>query len=295
MGDPVRAASIFYFSGTGNTELLAEQFATELKRCQVATDLGCVETYTQGKMSPAVQDCDLVGIGYPVHAWNAPRIVFEFLRLLPPGEGRRAFLFKSPGDPYLNGGSTLPVRRRLEARGYRVIHEEMLVMPANLAVAYPLGVQQDLYAVACERIRRAVGEMLAGVPHLQHNTWAERLGTLVSAPEHLGTRLLRLLFHVRESCHGCGLCAERCPAGNITMRGDRPAFGWRCLACLRCVYLCPVRAIGLRGLEPVLLKEGYDIRAALAAPRGETGLDSSDLPPLYRRMQEYAREEGGAP
>ncbi len=289
-GDPIRSVGVYYFSGTGNTELLAERFVAEFAQRGVQADLARIETFTRAGSVPDTTRYDLLGIGYTIHAWNAPRLVFEFLSKLPDGAGQRVFTFKCPGDPLVNGGSTLPVRHTLERKGYRVVHESMMVMPANLAIQYPLDLKKELYAVACRRIARSVGEMLAGTERLQRNSLLMRLATSVSWVEQRSTCRLGRHFYLREACHGCGLCAARCPAGNIQMVNERPTFGRSCLACLRCVYLCPVQAIGIHGLDWVLLKEGYDIRVALADPRSGNGFLLPRLKGYYRRFLAYVAE-----
>lgn len=288
--EDIDAVALFYFSGTGNTEVLAECYATAFRQMKVNTDVLALERFTRKGEPPAVEKYDLMGIGYPIHAFNAPRIVFEFIDLLPAGKGRRVFLFRCPGDHFAGGGSTLPVRRRLLAKGYKVIREDMLVMPANFLVAYPPALAKELFHIAERRIGNYVREILAGAVRLQRNTVGARICTLLSPLERFGTRMARLHFHIRPSCTGCGLCAARCPSGNITMHKKRPVFHWRCLVCLRCIYLCPVRAIGMRGLNRLLFKDGYNIRGVLA----DKGIPAAYLKPgmkgFFRRFVAYARE-----
>jgi len=285
----LKRLAIFYFSGTGNTQLLAEQYAASFRHLDVAVDLIKIEDYTRTRTSPEINGYDAVGLGYPIHAFNAPRIVYEFINLLPPGAGRFAFIFKSPGDPFANGGSTLPVRRRLMAKQYEVVHESMLVMPANFLQKLSPELSRLLYDVACRRIAIFTGEILKGVRRLQQNRPSERIYTTLSWFEQLGIRLLRLLYYVRPSCTGCGLCAERCPTANIEMSKGRPNFGWRCLCCLRCVYLCPVGAIGIRGCDALLFKDGYNIRRIINDVRN-IPVNIEELKGCNRRLLAYVKQ-----
>ena len=53
-----------------------------------------------------------------------------------------------------------------------------------------------------------------------------------------------------DKCVGCGICAEVCPAGNITMAAGKPAFGSECVHCFGCAHWCPQNAISLGRLKP---------------------------------------------
>ncbi len=50
-----------------------------------------------------------------------------------------------------------------------------------------------------------------------------------------------------EKCNACGLCAESCPEGAVTIVAARPAFtaGEVCTYCGICEDLCPTGAIEL--------------------------------------------------
>ena len=40
------------------------------------------------------------------------------------------------------------------------------------------------------------------------------------------------------ACTGCGLCAEKCPLGNIELTDGLPHWGEKCTQCMACICLC---------------------------------------------------------
>ena len=55
-----------------------------------------------------------------------------------------------------------------------------------------------------------------------------------------------------ENCGGCGICAERCPAGAIDPKSPRETDKDKCISCMRCVQLCPSHA---RDLDAVFMAQ----------------------------------------
>ena len=46
-----------------------------------------------------------------------------------------------------------------------------------------------------------------------------------------------------EKCTACGLCERICPRDNIKRPEGSPVWEHRCVECLGCLHICPVKAI----------------------------------------------------
>jgi len=66
----------------------------------------------------------------------------------------------------------------------------------------------------------------------------------VMYPWFFGFLMRTTEFYSTDDCTGCGLCARRCPLGNITMsENGRPQWGAECTYCLRCYHGCSRHAV----------------------------------------------------
>ena len=88
---------LYVFSGTGNTQLVAELYKKYLTDCE--TTIYMLGKRAEGESVPSPLDYDLVGLGYPVHGFNAPLVMNNFCKCLPAIEAeagrKKTFIFKS--------------------------------------------------------------------------------------------------------------------------------------------------------------------------------------------------------
>ena len=83
--------------------------ATSFKEHGCAVDAIAMDELVKSNINVEMGNYDIVGFGYPVHAFNAPRIFFDFINKLPNGNQKRTFVFKSSGDPYMRASSFIAV------------------------------------------------------------------------------------------------------------------------------------------------------------------------------------------
>lgn len=229
------------FSGTGNTLKICNRIAEELNAYGYETEIFSIR---KGSAQPDFTAFGAIIIGYPVHAFNAPEPVLEFLKKLPKTQDVPAFLVRTSGEPLrLNNASGITPRRILEKRGYNVRGELAYVMPYNIIFRHSDQMAARMWRSAQLRIRRDVREMIAGQGEKCRVNIFRRLVSFTLRVEHTAMPLIGRRFRTNESCVGCGICVKSCPQSNIEIKNGRPVFGKNCVGCMACAFGCPKDAI----------------------------------------------------
>ena len=245
------------FSGTGNTHKVARAIMGEWR----ASGVEC--KYVNIEKDCEVRDpnsFDRMVIGYPVHAFNAPQIVFDFIKRLPVSMGGVVvYLVKTSGEPLsLNDGSCAHVSDLLKKKGYSVAGEYHYVMPYNMIFRHSDGMAARMWQAAERRIPHDAAEMLAGKVTKLKKGPLKRLVSFVFRIEHPAMPFLGRTFKATSACIGCGKCARGCPQKNITMAGGKPVFGKDCIGCVKCSFGCPTDAIKIGILNGWRVNGEYD-------------------------------------
>ncbi|MCL5260617.1 MAG: EFR1 family ferrodoxin [Gammaproteobacteria bacterium] len=282
---------IFYFSGTGNTKYVAEKIQESFIKKNSSCTLVAIE---QAKAQlHLIEAADKVGIGFPVHAFNAPKIVLDFADALPQTVNKKTFIFKSAGDTLGNAGSTLELKNRLKKNGYIVFHESLYAMPTNMVSQYPNSIIKELCLFAQKKAEQDVFEINAEQTRLQNNSWPLNICSwLFSRFETFGACMLgRFHYRVSDACNHCKTCIKICPTKNICEKNNKIKFGWKCILCLRCIYSCPKRAIYIWLFRWMCLKDMYKINDILqnkGSPQNE--LSAKKIKFYSERFKDYLQK-----
>jgi ferredoxin len=254
-------AHIVYFSGTGGTALAAETMSASLRGKGAETR---VSEIFHDKLPQARLD-ELLVLLFPVYAGDAPSPVAEWIASLGQAQRGKAAVIAVSGGGEVSPNTACRVKtiKRLEKRGFAVIGEYMLCMPSNLIVPTPEAIAVSLIRALPEQCGRIADEILAGTKNRKRPLRRDRVILPFLAAEKAGAKLFGKTLKADSSCIHCGLCAKNCPRGNIQMRDEKPAFGWRCALCLRCIYACPQHAIhtSMSLLKKAVFKDGFDLQA----------------------------------
>ena len=293
---------LLYFSGSGHTARCASYLQKSFEKLghQVAS-----RNYRAGAdLAIDIDRWDLIGFGYPIHAFNVPEAFHRFIKSLP-SQKTPYFFFKVSGEPFhFNDASSYPSYKVLKKKGYELIGEKHFLMPYNIMFRYPdeLAKQMDLYL---EALCDAFAIDLC-------NEEAEKI------PYRFGKKVLSFLLRIewiapkvnapfvrfkKKKCTECGLCEKRCPMQAIAKKknGRYRVMASRCAMCMRCTMNCPSDAISFGIMNPWKVNGPYRFDELRENPdidphfihEGMKGYFRHFLP--YFRKQDQILKEKGIP
>lgn len=235
---------ICYFSGTGNTKKVVDFYAKEFEKNGASVTLQEVEKESNINFN----EYDLVGISYPIHAFNAPANIVDFCKKMPVQEKKKnLFIIKTSGEPLkINNISSTKICKILRKKNYILNNEYHYVMPYNMifrhsnAMAYKMwNTAQKLIPIDCKEIINGKKVLLSRFPMPNFISWVMRI-------EHWGGRFNGKKYKVSDKCIKCGKCVRNCPTGNIKIDENGSFhFGKNCLMCMRCSFSCPTDAFSI--------------------------------------------------
>lgn len=245
---------IIYFTGTGNSRLVAER----LHECYLPDDkqrnkLYCLEgdrLLHPGRQLLETADGSLVIWVFPVYSWGVPPVVLRFIDKVrfKGAEKARHYMVCTCGDDV--GRTDDQWRHHIGRRGWTPRGAFSVTMPNTYVCMKGFDVDSpDIEAgklVAMpgrvEEIRRAIDRGFSD-SDLIRGSWAWWKTNLVYGLFR-AFKMSPLPFRADpERCTSCGLCARQCPMLNIKLKDRRPQWGPACAMCLRCYHHCPVKAI----------------------------------------------------
>lgn len=257
------------FSGTGGTARAAACLKKELTALGNQTEKQRISLGTTEFCRLHLLQADMLIILFPVHAFDAPRLVYTWLQdYLEKGTVPKAAVVSVSGGGEIgpNRGSRSGLIGLLEAKGSKVVYEDMLIMPCNFLTGYHDELSMHLLHAMQIKCSQIAVQLHSGIEQRCGRQTRPWVFSAISRMEQWWAHRFARSIRVTESCTGCGMCSRLCPASNITMENNRPRFLDQCSACFGCVYLCPEQA--LYSTNPTVLKQGYSLKKVEQGMKG---------------------------
>lgn len=234
---------VFYFSGTGNSQLAARQIAGITGDKIVSIN----QLLKEGGQGTFRSEGPLVFVT-PTYAWRIPKVVEQWLRKTRFEGNRDAYFVLTCGNDC--GNAAAYARKLCAAKELRFRGLAPVVMPENYLALYPTPSRDECQTI----LKRAEPVLSALAALIQANkpfgeTTVSVKGKLKSGP--VNSLYYPLLVHdkgfrVSGGCISCGKCVERCPLNNIILACGKPQWQGHCTHCMACIGGCPAEAIEYR-------------------------------------------------
>lgn len=292
----MKKIGIFYFSGTGNTEIIARLLSESYERKQINVELFRIEDIINHKKPLSIHDFDMIGVGHPVLGFGASGITDQFAKMLPSCPGKKAFVFKTASSPhYINHGASDTVIHKMKEKGYRVFHNSILAMPCNWFMKYDDQLNKQLYEAAIKKVEKIVVDTInEQEQQLKINGVLSKLLRIIYyGEEHYGAKYFSKGLSTSDNCNFCKKCVRNCPTHNISEAAGKICFGSNCIWCMRCIYACPNHAIQAKNLTGCVLDPytgGFNIDKLLNNPQIDGNYVTEKSKGYYKHFIKYFRE-----
>ncbi len=230
-----------YFSGTGNTKKVVDKFAEQFPEGEI--DVVKIEN---NELDLSLEGYDALGIAYPIHAFNAPSIVVDFVKKIEKQKSKKKlFIIKTSGEPLaLNNISSYKIRGILKKKNFVLTNEYHIVMPYNMIFRHTDEMAYNMWQTAQKMIPIIYKEIIEGKVSKLKYIFMGHFIAWIFRIEFWGGRFNGKKYKVNEKCIHCGKCARMCPVGNIKIdENGNFHFGNKCIMCMRCSFHCPTNAI----------------------------------------------------
>ena len=263
----MKKAVIFSFSATGNTQKAVNLFKQALEERDIQTEIRKIDYQL---CDYGTKDFDLVGFAYPIHGFNAPKIVLETAKKLQKADGKPCLILKTSGEPLqINNVSSCKLSGILKKKGYEVTNEYHYVMPYNMIFRHTDNMAALMYDTMKKLIPCHAEQVAKGERHLLKKVFLGGLLSAIFRIEFIAYQINGRYFKVdMEKCIVCNQCVRVCPRHNIKYKDGKFTFGKSCLGCTACSFSCPKDAFHIGMLQGWKVNGAYDFSAEPTRQRG---------------------------
>ena len=234
---------IYYFSATGNSLYVAKFLQASMDNVEL---LPIPEALHHGEFNV---NADSLGFVFPLHSMGLPMQVETFLERLSIEGSPYIFAVVTCGVPYIgrpfaDAEAILGAKnQRLSASWYVRLVSNYLPL-GDIPADWRISLRAHFAERKLQKISKAIHnrethstwQLLGNPCHHLHEKWK-------SCQQKLDEK-----FRCNtEACTSCGLCERVCPSQNILRPEGYPVWQHRCVNCLGCLHICPVKAIDYGG------------------------------------------------
>lgn len=246
---------VFYFTGTGNSRLIARKIGEVLQ-----DEIVSLNNHIKRHLNEDFNSEKPYVFVLPTYAWRIPRIVSDFINKRQFAGNKKWYFVLTCGSSM--GQSKKYIEKLLKKREYELMGCGEIKMPENYIALYKVPDKEKIEKLKVDGLEKA--EMYANLIK-QEKQFEEKI---VSFSEKMLSKFINPIFYkvivksedfyVKDNCVGCAQCQNACPLNNIFMKDKKPVWKHQCTHCMACISICPTKAIEYEGRTET--KERYYVK-----------------------------------
>lgn len=234
---------IFYFSGTGNSQLAAIRIAQITNEPLISIN----QSLKTGKQKAFQSKGPLVFVT-PTYAWRMPKVVTQWIESASfTGNPDAYFIMTCAGSC---GNAAAYIKKLCTKKGLRFCGLAPVIMPENYIAMFQAPNKRECQQIierAKLQMDAIANQIKAGqLLPLPHASFSGRFKSGPVNPLFYTFYVHDKGFTVSDKCISCGTCARRCPLNNIAIKHSKPVWQGDCTHCMACINSCPLKAIEYR-------------------------------------------------
>jgi len=230
---------VFYFSGTGNSLMVAKDIAKEMQNCEI-------RSMSNNKNCGLQAGYETIGFVFPTYFRGEPNIVHEFISRLNLKNNPDSYYYAVTTCGKYEGNALIHIKHLLKRKNIALHFAKKLDMFSNYVIAYEM---RDIVEKETEQSEKE----LANIIHSIKNREINKLPVTELLQEVIYRIFIKYVhnmdknYNISNDCISCGICKKVCPVDNIDFDdNNRPYFKHHCEQCLSCIQYCPNKAINYK-------------------------------------------------
>lgn len=231
---------ILYFSGTGNSQYVANLIA-DMRKDSIKSINHSMRIKEQAVI------CSKYPLVFvlPTYSWRIPRVVENWIKEAQIEEGQAVYFILTCGGDC--GNAWHYAKKLCEDKGLCFRGLISIVMPENYLALFPTPDQTACTAMV-KQVEQEIAELIK--PIQSGHSFQE---PKISFADRCKSGPINSLFYtffvhdkkfqVSQNCISCGKCAVHCPLNNIELKQGKPVWKGNCTHCMACIAGCPLQAI----------------------------------------------------
>ena len=250
---------LIYYTGTFNTRYVTNALKNRLIKAGYLVDTVEVNIDTT---IVDLTEYDIIGLGYPIYAFNSPNIFNKYLKKLNFLPSKRYFIYKNSGETLkYNDASSRVIFSILKRQNCDIKNEYHIVMPYTIHFRFDDAFVKEILNYLDKQLEIIAYDLLNNYGSKINEPVKLKLISRFYTLQRLGGPVNSLFYKVDYTkCVKCNKCMDNCPVHNIAFKNGKYKFGRKCLMCMRCSFYCPEDAIEIGLYDKWRVNGEYDFK-----------------------------------